>query len=636
MLSQMRRQQPMTGFLCYKTGAMRIQGALLLIAAAAVAGGAQLLNLSEADEIEIGRQASATIDKNQPLLDNKMLSEYLGRVGKQLAGTSTRPKIPWSFQALNLEPVNAFALPGGFIYVHRGLIEASQDDNEVAGVLAHEVAHVAARHQASDLQRRMIGSLGAQVLGGLLGGRGGMITKIGTDVAMNAATMSFSREAEREADRIGAKLLYDAGYDPRGMVTLFEKLGTLRESKPNAVQQFFASHPAPEERAANINDYIATLPRKDYKSAKPVEFTKMRETVAGLPKYVAPKAPEAPADAIGPFEVVGQYQGEDRDREIAAALSPIFHQGLGPEVRYDWIGHFSFDGDWRGDNNWESAGNAENQIRAWVFSAVRETTTHFYAHYGVYHPRDYKGGTQRGATLSDLIRQGAKLGGQYDPTGLSADAVLAHENDMEGALIVAAKSGPDPRNAKVVYVETMAHNQFLQYTPGSSVRMEGEHARLFIEPKGHGIEAFTGDARQLKECVNGILEYSYADGGDQPKPGDTKATYGLMPLYSTLWKIAHDPNNDTFGVNTDYKFFTIQVQLADGKTKAQAIKVGTAGSGFKGTVGGNGLARPPWGWFDSDEKDRPPGEWFFQPAETIKRHYKLGDDFSLVYLHTRF
>jgi hypothetical protein len=133
-----------------------------------------------------------------------------------------------------------------------------------------------------------------------------------------------------------------------------------------------------------------------------------------------------------------------------------------------------------------------------------------------------------------------------------------------------------------------------------------------------------------------VLEYTFAEEGDEPKTGDTKAGYGLVPLYSTLWKIAHDPNNDTFGVRHDYAFYTIQVQLADEKTNAQAITVGTAGSGFRGTIGGNGLARPPWGWFDSEEKDRPLGEWFFQPAETIQRHYKLGQEFSTVYLHTRF
>ena len=615
-----------------------------LVVFAVVSVHAQLLSLSEADEIEIGRQASTVITQKQPLLENPDVAAYLGKLGKVLSGATARKAIPWQFQALNLDEVNAFALPGGFIYVHRGLIEAAETEEELAGVLAHEVAHVAARHHAADLQRRMVGSLGVQILGGILGSRGGIAGtagKIGTELATSGAYMHFSQSAEREADRIGARLLYDSGYDPKGMLSLFQKLAALRKSQPNAVQRFFSSHPAPEERAANISDLLATFTKRDYNAASP-EYPKVRELLASLPRYVAPPPPQAPADAVGPFEVAGQYGGEERDQKIAAALAPIFHQGLGPEPRFDWIGHFSFDGDWRGDNNWDNAANTSYPTRAWIFYAVRETPTHFFAHYGVFHPRDYKGGSQHGATLSEMIREGAKLGGAYDPTGRAQEAVLAHENDLEGALVVAEKSGPDPANAKVVFVETLAHNKFLKYRPSgasnghSVVQLEGNHARLFIEPKGHGIESWTGSPQQLKSCASGMLVYRFADGSEEPKPGDTTAGYGLMPLYSTLWKIAHDPNNDTFGETHDYGFITVRLQLPSGQVKDQAIRLEKAGSGFLAKRGGNALARPPWGWFDGEEIDRPLGEWFFQPAETIKRHFQLGDDFSTVYLHTRF
>jgi Zn-dependent protease with chaperone function len=605
---------------------------------------AQLISLTEADEVEIGRQASASIDQKQPLLESKELASYLEKMGKALAGVTSRPGIPWRFQALNLDEVNAFALPGGFIYVHRGLVEAAETEAELAGVLAHEVAHVAARHHAADIQRRMIGALGAQVLGGILGGRGGMagtVGKIGTELAASGAYMHFSREAEREADRIGARLLHEAGYDPKGMISLFQKLAALQQSTPNAVQQFFGSHPKPEERSANISDILKTFEKRNY-NATSGEYPKVRELIAALPRYVAPAPPPPPADALGPFDVAGQYLGEERDQRIAAAFAPIFHQGLGTEPRYDWIANFSFDGDWKGDNNWDNAGNLNYPIRAWVYYAVRETPTHFFVHYGVFHPRDYKGGSRSGATLSELIREGAKIGSAYDPTGRSQEAVLAHENDLEGALVVAEKAGDDPANAKVVLVETLAHNKFLKYKPGASGRgqsavlMEGNHPRLYIEPKGHGIQAWNGSAVQIKDCVSGVLEYQFADGGEEPKPGDKNATYGLTSLYSTLWKIAHETGNDTFGEAHDYGYVTIRLQVAPGQVKEQALRLGKAGSGFLAIRGGNALARPPWGWFDGDEKDRPLGEWFFQPAETVKRHFQLGDDFSTVYLHTRF
>jgi hypothetical protein len=411
-------------------------------------------------------------------------------------------------------------------------------------------------------------------------------------------------------------------------------LAALRQTKPNVVQQFFSSHPDPKERAANMTGLLETFAARKY-NPESGEFPKLREAIAALPLPAPIAALVAPADAIGPFEIVGQYEGEERDKQIAAALAPIFHQGLGTEPRFDWIGHYSFDGDWRGDNNWENAGKPEYPIAAWVFYGVRETTSHFFVHYGVFHPRDYKGGSQRGSILSGVIREGVKIGGEYDPTGRAQEAVLAHENDLEGVMVVAEKSGPDPANAKLAFVETLAHNVFHKYRP-AELKTEGNHARVYIEPKGHGIYAWTGDALQLKDCVNGVLVYTFTDGAAQPTPGETTAGYGLMPLYSTLWKIALDPGNDTYGTTHDYGFFTIRVQQPSGEVKEQAIKIGVAGNGFAGKVGGNGLARPPWGWFDGAEKDRPLGEWFFQPAETVKRHFQLGDSFSTVYLHTRF
>ena len=121
-----------------------------------------------------------------------------------------------------------------------------------------------------------------------------------------------------------------------------------------------------------------------------------------------------------------------RDREIAAAFAPVFYQALGDDSRADLITNFNFDGDWRGDNNWAHASDKRFKLLAYVYYAVSETPTHFFIHYAVFHPRDYKGGTGAGPLLSGAIREGVQKGGRYDPTGLSSEAVLAHENDMEG------------------------------------------------------------------------------------------------------------------------------------------------------------------------------------------------------------
>jgi hypothetical protein len=200
-----------------------------------------------------------------------------------------------------------------------------------------------------------------------------------------------------------------------------------------------------------------------------------------------------------------------RDRAIAAAFAPVFYQGIGDDGRADLITNFDFDGDWRGDNNWAHAADERFRLRAYVYFAVGETPTHFFIHYAVFHPRDYKGGGTRGVILSEAIREGARVGGRYDPTGLSAEAVLAHENDMEGCLVVAAKSGgDDPARARVVYVETLSHDRFQKYAVDSDAapgfkRFESEqgHPALYVEPKGHGVSAYDGERRakdsQLKE-----------------------------------------------------------------------------------------------------------------------------------------
>src|SRR5262245_14307968 len=180
-----------------------------------------------------------------------------------------------------------------------------------------------------------------------------------------------------------------------------------------------------------------------------------------------------------------------REAAMAQRFAPIFYQALGDKPRSDYITNFDFDGDWRGDNNWDHTD--EFPLKAYIYYSVAETSSHFFIHYAVFHPRDYKGGEKKGTILSDLIREAAKQGGKYDPTGLSGETALAHENDMEGCLLVVTKAGDG--QGRVTYVETLHHNSFSHYVAGESaagfaaVRVEDQHPLLYIEPKGHGIEA---------------------------------------------------------------------------------------------------------------------------------------------------
>src|SRR5919107_258908 len=219
----------------------------------------------------------------------------------------------------------------------------------------------------------------------------------------------------------------------------------------------------------------------------------------------------------------GARVGAARERQVAARFAPVFRQALGDHPRADYLTNFDFDGDWRGDNNWKNADAPRFRLRAYVYFAASETATHFYAHYAVFHPRDYKGGSTAGPLLSDAIREGVRRGGRYDPTGLSSEAVLAHENDMEGCLVVAEKDGEDPARARVVLVETLAHDRFLKYAPEGAtapasfarVRLEGQTPLLFVEARGHGVLAYDGGGKQ--EPRRGTLVYNFGGRADDPE-----------------------------------------------------------------------------------------------------------------------
>jgi hypothetical protein len=330
-----------------------------------------------------------------------------------------------------------------------------------------------------------------------------------------------------------------------------------------------------------------------------------------------------------------------RDREIAAQFAPVFYQALGTSPRFDYITRFDFDDDWRGDNNWNDAANHKFRLDAYVYYAVFETRTHFFVHYAVFHPRDYKGGLTYGPLLSHAIRAVVRAAGVYDPTGSWNEAVLAHENDLEGALVVAEKSHTLSR-ARVAIVETLAHNEFLKYTPpgssfsGEGIRMDGLRPILFVEPMGHGITAWVPDAAQKQFVDKGLLVYRFAGkAGNADKLTRNVVDYDLLPIVDTFWARAQSGKGETWGELHDYG--TLKVQFAEGeKSVERRGRLGVIGSAFSGNVGAANMGRPPWGWFDARDRARPLGEWFLLPAETVQRHWKAPRSFSTVYTYNPF
>lgn len=207
-------------------------------------------------------------------------------------------------------------------------------------------------------------------------------------------------------------------------------------------------------------------------------------------------------------------------------------------------------------------------------------------------------------------------------------------------MVVVEKSAGLFGSTRVAYVETLAHNQFLQYQvdrrlfgrDDDGVQVEDDHPVLYIEPKGHGIEAYHG-GDQLDD-VNGFITYRYAGSAEESAGvGNENVGYDLVSMAETLWPFTRQRHQGIYGGAFDYRIWTVQTTDWDGTVNSHEVPVGEVGSVLRGSVGGPNMARPPWGWYDQDEQSQRQGGWFLTPAETVKWHFGLGDEFSTTYEH---
>jgi len=224
-----------------------------VVARAAATPGFNLFSVEQ--DIEIGRQSALEAERQLPLLKNKKVDGYLGKVVGKLAPHAPGARYPYAIKAVNDPAINAFALPGGPMYVNRGLFEAARSEAELAGVLAHEMAHVALRHGTHQASKAYLGQAGLGILGGLLGRDGGDKAKIVNAVGglgLNVVFLKFGRDAEYQADELGAQMMAAAGYDPVAMADFFELLRREQGRDPGKVEQFFSNHPSSGDREARI------------------------------------------------------------------------------------------------------------------------------------------------------------------------------------------------------------------------------------------------------------------------------------------------------------------------------------------------------------------------------------------------
>jgi Zn-dependent protease with chaperone function len=212
-------------------------------------------------DIEIGRQSAIEAEKQLTLLNDPTVDRYLNRIIQRLAAVAPGAKYPYQIKTVNAAEINAFALPGGPMYVNRGTLEAARSEAELAGVLAHEMSHVALRHGTHQASKAYLAQSGLGILGGLFGRQSSAASIVNTvgGVGLNALFLKFSRDDEYEADATGARIMARAGYDAAAMASFFELLRAEQGRNPSKVEQFFSDHPPPADREARIRQLASTL-----------------------------------------------------------------------------------------------------------------------------------------------------------------------------------------------------------------------------------------------------------------------------------------------------------------------------------------------------------------------------------------
>jgi len=236
-----------------------------------------------AQDVRIGRQAAEEIEQQLPLLRDRSVTSYVASLGRRLVSAIPpdlrQPDFRYTFKVINVRDLNAFALPGGPIYVNRGMIEVARTEGELAGVLAHELSHVVLRHgtaQATRATPYQLGALAGAVAGAIIGGNAGAVVSQGTQFGLGTMFLRYSRRFEREADVLGAQIMARAGYDPRHAANMFR---TLEHMNGSGGPEFLSSHPNPGNRYESITRE-AELLRVRHPVGDTAEFRRVKTRLA--------------------------------------------------------------------------------------------------------------------------------------------------------------------------------------------------------------------------------------------------------------------------------------------------------------------------------------------------------------------
>jgi predicted Zn-dependent protease len=242
------------------------------------------------DDVKYGEEAAREVERQSKPYHDEEVADYVERVGRRVVDNIPeqyrRKQFRYTFHVVEDADANAFALPGGHVYVNSGLVETARSEGELAGVLAHEISHVALRHGTASASKALLAQLGVALLGEIIGGKKGEAIQLGAYAGASLYLMKFSRDYERQADILGAQIMSGAGYDPREMSSLFRRL---KGEGGRGLPQWLSDHPDLEKRALRVDEEAALLPAPSGVQAV-AEFERIRERVRSMPDARARRA----------------------------------------------------------------------------------------------------------------------------------------------------------------------------------------------------------------------------------------------------------------------------------------------------------------------------------------------------------
>ena len=260
-------------------------------------------------DVQLGREAAEEAKKQLPMLNDDRVDDYVEDIGERLVAAIPaqfrHAGFEYTFDVVNQKEINAFALPGGPMFLNRGMIESARTEGEMASVMAHEIAHVALRHgtaQATKGQKFQIGAIAGQILGAIVGGTAGSVIAQGSQFGLGAYFLKYGREYERQADLLGAQIMARAGYNPREMATMFK---TIQAQGGRSGPEWLSSHPDPGNRAAAINKEAAAL--RVQGNANTGQFQNIQARLRGMsPAYTAEQIARGQARSTRPVGTAGR------------------------------------------------------------------------------------------------------------------------------------------------------------------------------------------------------------------------------------------------------------------------------------------------------------------------------------------